>query len=123
MQSSPTRCVRTSARESPSSAPSCGPARSSRSTTHASPSSARRLLVTSAAQPVDVAAGYLNAYRARIADLVLVTMAEPGAPHAELADAMRAHVRPGVSVLRAVLRPRPLEPVDDARVAFFCTAP
>ena len=83
----------------------------------------RRILVTSAAQPVDVAAGYLNAYRARIADLVLVTMAEPGAPHAELADAMRAHVRPGVSVLRAVLRPRPLEPIDDARVAFFCTAP
>ena len=41
----------------------------------------RRLLVTSAAQPVDVAAGYLNAYRARIADLVLVTMAEPDAPH------------------------------------------
>jgi len=83
----------------------------------------RRLLVTSAAQPVDVAAGYLNAYRARIADLVLVTMAEPDAPHAELADAMRGLVRAGTPVVRAVLRPRPLEPVADARVAFFCTAP
>jgi cyclic 2,3-diphosphoglycerate synthetase len=72
---------------------------------------------------VDVAAGYLNAYRARIADLVLVTMAEPGAPHLELADAMRAHVRPEIPVLRAVLRPRPLEPVAGERVAFFCTAP
>ena len=83
----------------------------------------RRLLVTSASQPVDVAAGYLNAYRARIADLVLVTMAEADAPHAALADAMRAHVRPGIPVLRAVLRPRPLEPVADERIAFFCTAP
>ena len=55
----------------------------------------RRLLVVSAAQPIDVAAGYLNAYRARIADLVVVTMAEDDAPHAELADALRAHVRPG----------------------------
>ena len=65
----------------------------------------RRVLVTSAAQPVDVAAGYLNAYRARIADLVLVTMAEPDAPHAELAAAVREHVRAGVPVIRC--RPAP----------------
>jgi len=52
-----------------------------------------------------------------------VTMAEADAPHAVLADAMRAHVRPGIPVLRAVLRPRPLEPVADERIAFFCTAP
>lgn len=83
----------------------------------------RRILVTSAGQPVDVAAGYLNAYRARIADVVLVTMAEPDAPHEALAHAVRAHVRPGTAVIRAVLRPRPLEPVAGARVAFFCTAP
>ena len=83
----------------------------------------RRLLVTSAAQPIEVAAGYLNAYRARIADLVVVTMAEPDAPHAELRDALQAHIRPGTPVIRAVLRPRPLEPVSGERVAFFCTAP
>jgi cyclic 2,3-diphosphoglycerate synthetase len=83
----------------------------------------RRVLVTSAAQPLEVAAGYLNAYRARIADLVLVTMAEERAPHAALADAVAAHVKPGTPVVRAVLRPRPLEPVAGARVAFFCTAP
>jgi len=52
-----------------------------------------------------------------------VTMAEPDAPHAELSDAMRGLVRAGTPVVRAVLRPRPLEPVADARVAFFCTAP
>jgi len=83
----------------------------------------RRVLVTSAGQPLDVAAGYLNTYRARIADLVVVTMAEAEAPHAALAEAVRAHVRPGIPVLRAVLRPRPLEPVAGCRIAFFCTAP
>jgi cyclic 2,3-diphosphoglycerate synthetase len=83
----------------------------------------RRILVTSAAQPIDVAAGYLNAYRARIADLVVVTMAEPDAPHAELADALRKTTRSGVPLIRTVLRPRPIEPVDGARIAFFCTAP
>jgi cyclic 2,3-diphosphoglycerate synthase len=83
----------------------------------------RRLLVASAAQPLDVAAGYLNTYRALISDLVLVTMAEPGAPHAALAAALRARARPATPVVRAVLRPRPLEPIGGERVAFFCTAP
>jgi cyclic 2,3-diphosphoglycerate synthetase len=83
----------------------------------------RRLLVSSATQPIAVAAGYLNAYRALISDLVLVTMAEQGAPHAELAAALAARTRPGTPVIRAVLRPRPLEPVAGERVAFFCTAP
>ena len=83
----------------------------------------RRVLVASAAQPVEVTAGYLNAYRARIADLVVVTMAEDDAPHAELRDALRAHMRPWTPLVRTVLRPRPLEPVDGASVAFFCTAP
>ena len=83
----------------------------------------RRILVTSAAQPVEVAAGYLNTFRARIADLVLVTMSEPDAPHAALATALSEHVRPGTHIVRAVLRPRPLEPVAGERVAFFGTAP
>ena len=83
----------------------------------------RRLLVASAAQPVEVAAGYLNAYRALISDLVLVTMAEIDAPHAALAAALRNRVRPGTPVIRAVLRPRPLEPVAGERIAYFCTAP
>jgi cyclic 2,3-diphosphoglycerate synthase len=83
----------------------------------------RTLLVTSASQPIDVAAGYLNTYRALISDLVLVTMAEPATPHDALVRAMRARARPGTPVIRAVLRPRPLEPVEGERVAFFCTAP
>ncbi len=36
---------------------------------------------------------------------------------------MRANVRPGVPVVRTVLRPRPLEPIAGERVAFFGTAP
>jgi cyclic 2,3-diphosphoglycerate synthetase len=83
----------------------------------------RRLLVVSAAQPIDIAAGYLNAYRARIADLVVVTMAEDDTPHDALVDALHRHLRPWTQVVRTVLRPRPLEPVAGERVAFFCTAP
>ncbi len=83
----------------------------------------RRLLVVSAAQPVEIAAGYLNAYRARISDLVVVTMAEDDAPHEELVRALRGNLRPWAQVVRTVLRPRPLEPVSGERVAFFCTAP
>lgn len=83
----------------------------------------RRVLVASAAQPVAVTAGYLNAYRARIADLVVVTMAEDDTPHAELRDALRGHTRPWTPLVRTVLRPRPLEAVDGASIAFFCTAP
>jgi cyclic 2,3-diphosphoglycerate synthetase len=83
----------------------------------------RRVLVTSAGQPLDVAAGYLNAYRARISDLVVVTMAEAEAPHTALAKAIGAHVRAGTPIVRAVLRPRPLEDVAGMRIAFFCTAP
>ena len=83
----------------------------------------RRVLVASASQPVEIAAGYLNAYRARIADLVVVTMAESDAPHAGLREALRVHAAPAVPIIRAVLRPRPLEPVAGERIAFFCTAP
>jgi cyclic 2,3-diphosphoglycerate synthetase len=83
----------------------------------------RRLLVVSAAQPTEIAAGYLNAYRARISDLVVVTMAEDDAPHEELVRALRGNLRPWTQVVRTVLRPRPLEPVAGERVAFFCTAP
>ncbi len=83
----------------------------------------RRVLVVSASQPVEVATGYLNAFRARIADLVVVTMAEPDAPHPELREALRGLVAPSVPLIRTILRPRPLEPVAGQRVAFFCTAP
>jgi cyclic 2,3-diphosphoglycerate synthetase len=82
----------------------------------------RRLLVAGAQQPPEVVAGYLNAYRILVSDLVVLTMAEEGSRHEELAQAI-GDVKPGVTVIACVLRPRPIESVDGRRVAFFTTAP
>jgi cyclic 2,3-diphosphoglycerate synthetase len=84
---------------------------------------ARRVLVVGAHQDPAVATGYLNAYRAALADLVVVTMAEPDTPHAELAASLGGLVRPGVQVVRTRLRARPMTSVAGQRVAYFCTAP
>jgi cyclic 2,3-diphosphoglycerate synthetase len=77
-----------------------------------------RVLVTSASQPPEVAAGYLNAYRILISDLVIAT----GGAGEELERAI-AEVKPGVRVIAAELRPRPVSPIAGRRVAFFTTAP
>jgi cyclic 2,3-diphosphoglycerate synthetase len=76
-----------------------------------------RVLVTSAAQPVEVATGYLNAYRILISDLVIVT----GGADERLREAI-AEVK-DVPVVSVELRPRPVEPIAGRRVAFFSTAP
>ena len=83
----------------------------------------RRILVVGAHQDRAVTTGYLNPYRALLADLIIVTMAESGVAHRELATAMADLTRPGVPVVRVVLRPRPLGDVRGRRVAFFGTAP
>jgi cyclic 2,3-diphosphoglycerate synthetase len=76
-----------------------------------------RILVTSAAQPVEVATGYLNAYRILISDLVVVT----GEPHEALRAAI--HELKELPVVQVELRPRPATPVAGKRVAYFSTAP
>ena len=81
----------------------------------------RRIVVVGANQPVEIAAGYLNAYRLHLADLVVVTMAEDGAD--SMRAAVRKLVRPGVPVVAAVLRPRPASSVSGRSVAYFGTAP
>jgi cyclic 2,3-diphosphoglycerate synthetase len=81
----------------------------------------RRILVAGAGQPPEVLAGYLNAYRILISDLVVLTPAEPGEPLEELRRAIR-DVK-DVPVIAAALRPRPVEPVAGKRLAFFTTAP
>jgi cyclic 2,3-diphosphoglycerate synthetase len=81
-----------------------------------------RVLVVGGGQDTAVVTGYLNAYRHLIADLVVLTASE-GAPTEHLRAASRALVREGVSVVAAVLRPRPLAPVAGKRVAFFGAAP
>jgi len=70
-----------------------------------------------------VAAGYLNAYRLLLADLVVVTMAEAGSGWERVRNAVATVVRPGVGIVPAVLRPRPAEEVRGRRVAYFCAAP
>jgi cyclic 2,3-diphosphoglycerate synthetase len=76
-----------------------------------------RVLVTSSAQPVEVVTGYLNAFRILISDLVVVT----GGADEPLLEAIAA-VK-DVPVVAVKLRPRPVEPVEGRRVAFFSTAP
>jgi cyclic 2,3-diphosphoglycerate synthetase len=83
----------------------------------------RRVLVVGAQQEPAVATGYLNAYRHLLADLVVVTMAEPESRHEELAAAIRGVVRVDVPLIATVLRPRPLSPVAGRSVAYFGTAP
>jgi len=80
----------------------------------------KRVLVAGAHQPPELVVGYLNAYRILVSDLVVLTMAEDGTPHQEIAEAVR-EVK-DVPVVATVLRPRPIEPVDGKRVAFFTTA-
>ena len=79
----------------------------------------RRILVAAANQPPELVAGYLNAYRILISDLVILTMADDG-----YEEAVRAIGEvSAVPVIPVVLRPRPVEPVAGRRVAFFSTAP
>jgi cyclic 2,3-diphosphoglycerate synthetase len=76
-----------------------------------------RVLVTSASQPPEVAAGYLNAYRILVSDLVIVT----GGVDDRLIGAIR-EVK-DLPIVPVELRPRPVEPVVGRRVAYFSTAP
>jgi cyclic 2,3-diphosphoglycerate synthetase len=80
-----------------------------------------RVLVTSAAQPIEVVVGYLNAFRILVSDLVVLTGAEEGSDHEQLEHAI--HEVKELPVVPVVLRPRPAQPVLGRRVAYFSTAP
>jgi cyclic 2,3-diphosphoglycerate synthase len=83
----------------------------------------RTVVVVPAHQLPAIAAGYLNAYRLLLADLVLVTMCEEGSSWEATRDAVRRVVAPEVDVVATVLRPRPLIDVGGREVAYFSTAP
>ena len=83
----------------------------------------RTVVVVGGHQDPHVAAGYLNAYRLLLADLVVVTMAEEGAGREEVQAAVRAVARRDVPVVAATLRPRPLVDVRGRTIAYFCAAP
>ena len=83
----------------------------------------RTVVVVGGHQDPAVAAGYLNAYRLLLADLVVVTMAAPSSEWEEVKRAVVDVVRPDVPVVATSLMPRPLERVDGRSVAYFCAAP
>jgi cyclic 2,3-diphosphoglycerate synthase len=83
----------------------------------------RTVVVVGGHQDPRIAAGYLNAYRLLLADVVVVTMAEPGSGWKEVRSAVDSVVRPGVPVVATTLRPRPLGDVRGRAVAYFCAAP
>jgi cyclic 2,3-diphosphoglycerate synthase len=82
-----------------------------------------RVLVVGAHQDPAVATGYLNAYRHRLADLVILTSADDEQSRERLRASSATLVRDDVRVIAALLRPRPLSPVVGRRVAFFGAAP
>jgi cyclic 2,3-diphosphoglycerate synthetase len=83
----------------------------------------RTVAVVGAHQDSDVSAGYLNTYRLLVADLVVLTMAEPGVGWERTRERIAATTRPGVPVVATALHPRPLADVRDRTVAYFSAAP
>jgi cyclic 2,3-diphosphoglycerate synthetase len=78
-----------------------------------------RVAVVGAHQDPRVVGGYLNAYRLRLADVVLVTMAEAGSGWEQVRDAVLDSTRPAVRVVPTVLRPRPQRDIRGRSVAYF----
>jgi cyclic 2,3-diphosphoglycerate synthase len=83
----------------------------------------RTVVVVGGHQDPAVAAGYLNAFRLLLADLVVVTMGEPDGGWERTRDAVRGVVPEGIGVVATVLRPRPAADIRGRTVAYFCTAP
>lgn len=80
----------------------------------------RTVLVTSARRPPAALAAGLGPVRLLRSHLVVITMAEDGAD--DTREAIEA-VAPDLPTVAVTLRPRPLEPLGDAAVAFFTTTP
>lgn len=83
----------------------------------------RTIAVVGGHQSPALAAGYLNAFRLLLADVVVVTMAEAGSEWERTYDAVKTVVPSEVDVVPTVLRPRPMTSVRERKVAYFCTAP
>jgi len=83
----------------------------------------RTVVVVGGHQEPAIVAGYLNAYRLLLADVVVVTMADESAGWEAVVDAVRAVVRPSVEVVATTLQPRPLVDVRGREVAYFSAAP
>ncbi|HSK98908.1 MAG TPA: 2,3-diphosphoglycerate synthetase [Rubrobacteraceae bacterium] len=86
----------------------------------------RRVLVAGAHQDPEYITGYLGTYRLLISDLLVLTMSEEPMAGEEkvrsIAEGVRG-VSPGLPVVPAVFRPRPVGEVAGLRVAYVSTAP
>jgi cyclic 2,3-diphosphoglycerate synthetase len=86
----------------------------------------RRVLVAGANQDSEYIVGFLGTYRLLISDLLLLTMSEEPMAGPEkvegLIEAIRK-VRPDLTVIPIVFRPRPVGKVDGMRVGYVSTAP
>jgi cyclic 2,3-diphosphoglycerate synthase len=85
-----------------------------------------RVLVAGAHQDPEYITGFLGFYRLLISDLLLLTMSEEPMATAEkvraIVEAVR-DLRPELSVVPVVFRPRPIGDVEGLRVAYVSTAP
>ncbi|HVM15397.1 MAG TPA: hypothetical protein VM287_13855, partial [Egibacteraceae bacterium] len=82
-------------------------------------------LVVAADEDPELLGGYLGAYRVLLADLTVVTMAEPprSSPHqVEATSEVLRHISRQTPIVCTVFRPQPLGPVDGAKVFFATTA-
>jgi cyclic 2,3-diphosphoglycerate synthetase len=86
----------------------------------------RRVLVAGAHQDPEYITGFLGAYRLMISDLLVLTMSEePMADQAKIQGIVEGvrEVKPDVTVIPTVFRPRPVGEVAGLRVAYVSTAP
>ena len=86
----------------------------------------RRVLVAGANQDPEYIVGFLGTYRLLLSDLLLLTMSEePMAGPEKVEGLIRAvrKVRPDLTVITIVFRPRPVGKVDGMRVGYVSTAP
>ena len=86
----------------------------------------RRVLIAGANQDPEYIVGFLGTYRLLLSDLLLLTMSEEPMAGPEkvegLITAVRK-VRPDLTVIPIVFRPRPVGKVDGMRVGYVSTAP
>ncbi len=82
------------------------------------------LYVVNADRPLEETLGYLGLYRLLISDAVVITMCEES--DADMVSRLEegiASVRNGIALIRTILRPFPLQPIENKTVFYTCTAP
>ena len=86
----------------------------------------RRVLVAGAHQDPEYIVGFLGTYRLLVSDLLLLTMSEePMASEEKVSHLVQAvlKVKPDLTVIPTVFRPRPVGGIKGLRVAYVSTAP